>query len=64
MDWHKSAGGYISDDGRYQIVPLARVENGNLVYRALRHFDNGTYKCIGIRLDADDAKELCERDSI
>ena len=62
MDWHKSAGGFISDCNTYQIVPIHRGDNGNLVYRALRHNENGTYKCIGIRLDADDAKELCERD--
>jgi hypothetical protein len=62
MDWHKTAGGFISDN-RYQIVPIHRGDNGNLVYRALKHNERRYAQVHWYReLDADDAKELCERD--
>jgi hypothetical protein len=62
LEWHRHPGCYITECGKYQLMPVGRCAEST-VWQAYRYNADDSHTCLGTRFTPELAMELCYLDA-
>jgi hypothetical protein len=62
IKWHRHPGCYLSECGKYQLLPVGRSVDST-IWQAYRYNDDDSHVCLGVRVTPEEAMELCYLDA-